>query len=78
MEHPLMPDAESLFTFGLEHPLRSHFVRIRLDPEAARSAMVAYFGTNWSSQYPGEEEHVLRRSGLKEVTHCLPGLTCPA
>lgn len=46
---------EWIFTFGVGHELRGHFIRIKGTYEEARAKMCEIFGMRWAFQYSAEE-----------------------
>ena len=46
---------EWIFTFGQNHILRGHYLRIHGSYEEARERMIESFGTRWAFQYSADE-----------------------
>lgn len=46
---------EWIFTFGVGHEHRGHFIRIKGTYEEARAKMCEIFGMRWAFQYSAEE-----------------------
>lgn len=67
--NPLMRHQEDwCFTFGIEHPLRGYYVRLRGTVDGSREQMRAVFGTNWARQYSQADiRPVIERRGLREL-----------
>jgi hypothetical protein len=67
--NPLMRHQEDwCFTFGIEHPMRGYYVRLRGTVDGSREQMRAIFGTNWARQYSQADiRPVIERRGLREL-----------
>jgi hypothetical protein len=67
--NPLLKRQEDwCFTFGIEHPLRGYYVRLRGTVDGSREQMRAIFGTNWARQYSQADiRPVIERRGLREL-----------